>query len=453
MFRLSDSTRRLVATGLFVLLCVVPTVVLIAIGLWRCLPGRVAAEERRLSLLIGQPVRIENVRYLSPGAALYRNLEILDPESHEVLLQCDWLRTRLPSGASGTSKAARSLPEFSVGELTVQVGSVETLRSIADRFLQQRIEGLPSAVQLAAGQLVLKHGQREFPPQRFRANLTRQPQESIIRLEFSREGETESGCVLLRRNRRYQPPVDGFLVETGKGNSVPCSLLSTALPAFPELGAAARFEGGILGNHVPKNCRLNGQVVDPDGWQLAVKGSLQGIDLGELVSDYIPHEISGVGTLQLRQLEYRAGRICYMDGVLGAQNGRISRTLVASCMAQLGFKGNFLIGGSNALLAYDRLAVQFHLDGAGLVITGVCPSEPPGAVLTGGYVHRLDGPDPAAGAIRPTAAIAALTSTPEDQLSASPHAIRLLQHVPLIRTGHAELIAAPRAASSQATNF
>ncbi|NLS94729.1 MAG: hypothetical protein GXX96_21450 [Planctomycetaceae bacterium] len=453
MFRLSDSTRRLVATGLFVLLCVVPTVVLIGIGLWRCLPGRVAAEERRLSLLIGQPVRIENVRYLSPGAALYRNLEVLDPESGEVLLHCDWLRIRPNSSPSNASQSAHSELDFSLGKLTVRARSAEAFRGMADRLLQQRIDGLPASVHLADGQLALENGRQEFPPCSFRAKLTFHPQESKVELYFQQQGQTKTGYVSLIRSRKYQPPVDGFLFVTGDDESVPCGLVSTVLPAFPELGPGARFEGGISGSHVPKGCRLNGQDVVPEGWWLAVKGSLQDIDLGELVGNQIPHEVSGVGTLQLKQLDYRAGRIQSMDGVLGAQNGRISRTLVASCMAQLGFKGNFLIGGSNQLLAYDQLAVQFHLDGAGLVITGVCPSEPPGAVLTGGYVHRLDGPDLGAGAIRPTAAIAALTSTPEDQLSTSPHAIRLLQHVPLIPTGQAEMIAAPHAASPRGTNF
>jgi len=424
MFRLSDSTRRQTTMGLFVLLCVVPTIVVIATGLWRCLPGRIAAEQRRLTLLFGQPVRIEAVRYLRPGAALYEGIAILDPETNEVLLQCDRLRAQLVSVQPEGATAPYPQLQLLAGKLTLGAISIEAFRPMADRLLQRRIEGAPPSVDLAVKQFALASHQSEFPA---RAWVTLQPQESKVELKFQWEGQTNPTYLCLARNRKYEPPVDGFLLVTGD-SPLPCSLLSTILPPFPELGSGSRFQGGIGGNFVP------------EGWELEVKGILHGIELRKLVADHLPHEISGIGSLRIDHLEMRAGRISDAEGSLKAANGRISRDLVASLAQELELNSTFPRRGSTALLLYDELAGGFHLDGSGLQIWGDCTSEPAGALLIA-YAHRLDGPDAFAEPIRPTKAIAALTSTPEIQLSMSRHADSLKRRMPSIPAASTLIIA------------
>lgn len=440
MFRLSDATRRQTTLGLFILLCVLPTVAVILIGGWRCLPGRVVAEEGRLSLLFGQPVHIEVVRHLRPGAALYQGVEVLDPETNEVLLRCDWLRARFDTVEAKGAKASSRQLQLSVGKLTVTAASIEALRPMADRLLQRRIEGLPPSAVLAAKELVLKGDQEEFLARQVGVWATLQAEESKVEVNFQLEGQSKPAYLCLVRYRNYQPPVDGFLLATGDGCPLPCSLLTTILPHFQELGKGSRFHGWINGSHVP------------EGWQLKVNGELQGIDLRKLVADHLPHEISGTGTLRLDEFEIRAGRISVMKGSLSATNGSISRDLVASCVRELGLTTTFPIDGSNARLLYDELGAGFQLDGSGLRIWGECESGPAGALLVA-YAYRLDGPLASTGPIRPTKAIAALTSTPELQLSMSRHAAGLVSRVPFIPTAQAVMIADPRGASQHTGRF
>jgi hypothetical protein len=446
MFRLSDATRRLVTTGLFVLLCVVPTVVVIAIGLWRGLPGRAAAEERRLSLLLGQPVRLASVRELRPGKVLYEGLEILDPETGRILLECDQVRAEFDSVRRKGDKAGVPRLRISVDRRAVVADSLDVFRPVADRLLQRRIEGAPPLAVLTIERIVLKKLGCEFPAY---AEVTLQPQESRIELRFRWKGQTKPVSLCLVRNRNCVPPVDGFQFISGDDGPIPCSVLSTILPPFPDLGPNSKFQGLINGNHVPEGCRrLDGQEYAA-GWQLDVRGYLLDIDLEKLVADHLPHEISGTGSLQLEQLQIFAGRIAVMKGSLQATRGRISRDLVASCVQELGLETTFPILGPTALLIYDELAVGFHLDGAGLRLFGECHSNPEGAMLVG-YAYRLDAPSRSAGPIRPTKAIAALTSTPEFQLSTSRHASALVRRVPFIPTAPTAIIAAPRGDSRTA---
>ncbi len=440
MFRLSDAARRLATTGLFVLLCVVPTVLVIAIGLWRCLPGRTAAEERRLSLLLGQPVRIESVRQLRPGAAAYQGIEVLDPETGKVLLQCDQLRAQFDSVRRKGEKADVPRLRLSANRLTVLAESLEVFRPLADRLLQCRIEGPPPSALVTVDRLHLKNAQCEFPA---RADVTLQPQESKVELGFWLEGQTKPVYLCLVRNRKYVPPVDDFLFVSGDNGPIACSVLSTILPPFPNLGPSSRFQGLIKSTHVPQGCQLDGQEYTA-GWQLDVRGYLLDIELQKLVADHLPHEVSGTGSLQLEQLQIFAGRIAVLQGRLQASRGRISRDLVASCVQEMELDTTFPILGPTAQLVYDELAVRFHLDGGGLRLTGECKSMPEGAMLVG-YAYRLDGPRSTA-PIRPTKAIAALTSTPEIQLSTSRYAAPLLRRIPFIPP--APPIADPRVGSS-----
>ena len=446
MFRLSDATRRLVTTGLFVLLCVVPTVIVIAVGVWRSLPGRNGAEERRLTLLFGQPVKIDSVRHLRPGVVLYEGLEIRDPESERVLVQCDRLRAQRGTFVPEGAKEKQSRLQLSAGQLTITAISAEKLKPMVDRLLQRRIDGvLPYAV-LGAKRLVLKHNRdEEFRAEQVGAWVTLRREESKVDINLCMEGTDKRKPVSLSitRNRGYVPAVDGFVLAT-REVAVPCSLLATVMPPFPDLGPGSSFQGSIAADHVPEGCHLGDQAFQWHGWNLRVEGTLQSIDLQKLTAKHIPHEISGRGTLRLNKLQYKAGRIDSMAGELRAVDGRISWALIASCVKDLGFKTSHTIS-SYRPLPYQELAFGFQLDGSGLALSGLCTADPPGALLIDGYVARIDPPDPVHGWIPPANAVTAFVATPgEDYLSVSRRAAPLLQRMPFLPAAAAATIAAPQ---------
>lgn len=451
MFRLSDATRRQITMGLFLLLCVIPSVVVIGVGVWRSLPGRVAAEERRLTLLLGQPVEIDGVRHLRPGAAFYEGLEIRDPESAEVLVCCDQVRAEL--GAFRPKGAKREHPQLrlSAGEVTITASSAESFRALANRLLQRRIDGAPVYTCLVAKQLIFKHRESEFPAEQLEAWATLHATKSVIDVKLRASGlETKEPISMsLVRNREYEPPVDGFMIAT-KDGVLPCSIMETILPFFPDVGQEAVFQGSIVADHVPGGCQLKGQAIGWTGWRLRVKGDLQDIDLRKLAGRHIPHEISGLGKLHLEDLAFREGRLQSMIGELKARDGSISRALVNSCVTELGLKTNHPIAGY-ASLPYLELAVGFQLDGRGLAICGMCDADPPGALLLGTYTERLEAPTPTFGWITPAKVVAAVTGMPgEDPLTVSPYAASLLQRMPFIPTAASATIAAPVRSSERA---
>lgn len=451
MFRLSDATRRQVTLGLFVLLCVIPTVVVIGVGVWRSLPGRIGAEERRLTLLLGQPVSIDTIRHLRPGAAFYEGVEIRDPESNEVLVRCDQLCAELVSFLPQGAKQKCSQLRLSVGKLTVTATSAEPFQPLANRLLQQRIGGAPVYTHLVAKELFFKNRESEFPAQQVEAWVTLHQTKSRVDVSLRQSGQdtNEPVSLSLVRNREYDPPVDGFGVAT-KDSALPCSILETIVPAFPELGPGAVFRGSIVADHVPDGCQLEGQAIGWNGWRLRVKGDLQDIDLRKLAGSYIPHEISGIGKVHLEDLAYREGRIHSMIGELKAKEGSISRALVNSCVTELGLKTNHPIAGY-ASLPYLELAVGFQLDGRGLAICGMCDADPPGALLIGTYTERVEAPTPTFGWITPAKVVAALTAMPgEDPLTVSPHAASLMRHMPFLASAASATIAGPGPSSQGA---
>ncbi len=445
MFRLSDATRRLITTGLFVLLCVVPTVVVIAVGLWRSLPGRVVAEEQRLALLLGQPVQIESVRSLRPGKVLYEGLEIRDPESNAVLVRCDQLRAQFGSVCPEGSTREYTQLQLAAGTLTVMAPSIEPLRPMVDRLLQRRIGGAPTYTVLEARHLVLGGRESELRTERVEAwvILRSEKSEIDVELQMEEQGETKPVHFWIARDREYEPVVDGFLLEAEE-TPLPCSILASVMPPFPDLGENSSFRGTIIANHVPEGCQLNGGAFGWHGWELRVEGDLQDVDLRKLAGSHVSHEISGIGTLRLKELWCRAGRVHSMIGDLRARDGRVSRELVASCVNELGFKTNIPISGAQAL-PYSELGFGFQLEGQGLALFGQCSGEPSGALLLGNYIERVEPPDPAYGLISPARAVAAIATIPnEDPFTAWQRAFPLLQWMPEMPRATAT-IAAPAA--------
>lgn len=405
MFRLSDSTRRLVTLTLFVLLCAAPTGILSAWGLWRRLPGRIEGEEHRLSLLLGQPVRLRSMRHLSPSAMLYEGLEILDPESGAALVRCDRLRMAWESDfrdTGGNLVGARL--RLAAGQLVIDGKSVGDLWPMTERLLQRRISGSPPRIDLAAESVSLAGAEAVFPLKQVRSRVTLGAETSQLEIGLRMEGCETPKPVYLRivRNRQLSPPVDGFDVFTGEG-PLPCSLFATALPVFRGLGAAARFQGYLVANRTP------------EGWEGEVLGQVDQVDLKELVSRRFPHEMTGAGRLDLDRVRFRAGRIVSAQGAFHARRGRIGRSLINALRSQLQLQGDFAGNGAGSFVPYEDLGLRFYFDAAGVRIWGDCSSPPAGTIMLYGYDQRLlepDEPDRAQGLL---AAVAALTSAAEEE--------------------------------------
>lgn len=421
MFRLSDSTRRLVTLALFVLLCAGPMVTFSALGVWRRLPGRIESEQRRLSLLLGQPVKLQSLRHLSPSAVLYEGLEIHDPETAAVLVRCDRLRVaRQSSSLDESGKLVGPRLRLTAGQLAIGAESMRSLWPLMERLLQRRMGEGPPQIDLVAESVAISGAEAVFPLKQVRSRVTLRSEASQIELGLRVEGYETPKPVYLRivRNRQLSPPVDGFDVFTGEG-PLPCALFAAVFPVFGGLGKGARFQGYLVANRAA------------DGWEGEVLGQLQNVDLKELVGRRFPHEMSGAGLMELERVRFRAGRVVSAQGAFHASNGRIGRSLINALRSQLQLQGDFAGSGSGSLVPYEELGLRFYFDAGGVCIWGDCSSPPDGTMIVYGYGQRLLQPAEPERAQRLPAAIAALAATGEEELFLSARTAWLMERLPL----------------------
>ncbi len=79
MNRLHERTRRQVCRWAFVILCLVPTSVVLGWSVARQLPGHTAAEAESLRALTGLHATLGRLSHPLPGQLLYEDVELADP--------------------------------------------------------------------------------------------------------------------------------------------------------------------------------------------------------------------------------------------------------------------------------------------------------------------------------------------------------------------------------------
>ena len=130
-----DRTRRRIALMLFVLVCVVPTTVIVGWGVWRRMPGYAKDEARRLSLLLGMRVSLTAVRHPRPGETVYEGLELSSPETDRAVLRCEALRVGWTTGRDPESHSLRFLHTLTAAEPEIDAAQTHELWQLIDRVI------------------------------------------------------------------------------------------------------------------------------------------------------------------------------------------------------------------------------------------------------------------------------------------------------------------------------
>jgi len=427
MYRLHDKTRRRVCMAGFLLVCVLPTVGVLAWCVKRNMPGRSAAEAQRLSRELGLRVSLDGVRYLRPGEMLYEGLTLADPETGEPVLRCRLLQTTWTAANDAEGKSTATL-QLAASQPEIEADRFERIVQLVGRMLRCEAGRPEVDLQLTSGEVTLRAEENSHTVTELRASLRAIDGVNQAQVSFRLAGVAMPQPIQLRvvRNRQTTPPTTGFELDTG-GGAVPCGLLAVGLDMLRPLGPQCRFRGYVWANETSDG-------VSPSGWDMEVTGALSDVDLDRLVSSHFPHKLGGTGQVTIQWARVRGGRLEDASGTLVAGTGIggravISRSLIDAAVTQLGLQRGAEPTTPGDLLPYEQLELAFTVDSQGVTLRGRCAAGGPGAILVDRY-SRLLGESPA-GAQPVVALLRTLVPANELRVPATRQTEWLMRHLPV----------------------
>lgn len=374
MFHLHDSTRRWICVAAFLTLCVLPTVIVLVWGVSRRLPWYAQSEADRLGTHLGVKVALSAFSHPRPGVTVYEGLQLLDPETGCVLLDCRQLEAvRLEPDGRGEAGAGAVLT-LTASQPVVDAAQLGRTWQLLERVLACR-SGWPKVdVRAACDNLVMKSGNRRWtlvePEAAIGSEATGARAEVAFRLagiEMSNKARFSA-----TRDSRSRQPRTIFAIDTD-GAPLPCSFMAELVPQVAALGPESSFRGRCL-------------VTDtPGGWEGEISGLFAHVDLAQLTSGRIGHRLDGVGQLTVESVVFSSGRLCRVAGSLHAGPGTMSRSLLDAASLWLGMIRNADQEIQGTALPYEQLAVSFAVDSDGMEIRGLCSGPGQQVVLTSRY--------------------------------------------------------------------
>lgn len=387
MFTIEKRRRYLLRT-LFVLLCVVPTLWLAGLAVWRSAPFHHRAEEAKLGRLLGLTVRFNDVTHPRPGVSRYAFLQLREPETGDLVARIESLEV---SGNANTLRLVATRPVCSSMALA-------SAWELLDRLMRGR-----DSLGAARVRLMIDGGLMLLTPygdQAFReviVDLEEAPPGLRTQLTFRMMGDESDtpATVKITRDRKSQPSVTAMELTTGD-SPLPCSLLAPFINTPGWLGPDCHFHGRLW------SARRR------EGWDTQIAGWFSAIDLEQFVSEHFDHHMTGQAQVALSRALIHDGRIAEAQGAVVAGPGQVSRSLISAARDALECPSPAFVSAVSNIVSYDRFAFDFALDSHGLSLQGRCAEAAPGTLLA--YQDRvlLEQPQnrqPVSGLIRAMAGI------------------------------------------------
>jgi len=365
MFALHDRVRRRICVAGFILLCVVPTVAVLAWAAAWSLPWHVRAEARRIGRQLGMEITLARVEHLRPGAVRLGGVVLRDCEEPGAVLRCDAVDAELKTLKDKTG-ATRRVLVLRTATAEVNADRLPAIGKLTRRLLELRAGNLDLDVWCAAGTIDLRStGPAEhLSDVRGTVQTIESGTEAQLQFSLSDQKSTRPVRLALGRNRQVRPPEDWFALDTG-GAALPCALVGRGIPAMRSLGEEARFRGYLSAKRTSS------------GWDGQVRPLTEGspacmfsdVELDRLVTDRFPHTLSGKAQVVVTWVSFRSGRIeKAFGGVSSAGPGAVSPSLLAVAAEYLGLEQASESPPGSDPVSYDGLAFQFALDKDGLTI-------------------------------------------------------------------------------------
>lgn len=355
MNRLHERTRRLICRLAFIALCVLPTSVVLAWSVTRHLPGHVAAEVETLRALTGLHVTLGRLTHPLPGAVLYENLELADPETGAIVLRARVVEL--------TQQANKTLVQASQAELTGE-GTADVWQ-LLERHLRRGTQRPTAQIFLSANELTWHgpSGSQTLTDFTGRIGPTTQGIEAELKFRLAGQELVDLASLRIERKLIDSQPSTHVQFNTG-GGRLPARVLAPLVAAEAWLGPKAQFDGFL--SFEEKQGRWTGDL----------QGRLIAVDLDTLVSQHFPHTLSGSADVTIRKAVVTENRLLEADGSLKCGPGMIGRSLLTAGVEHLGMRSAVQLPPSVTTAPFRQLACTFVLSRRGLQLFGECAGAP-----------------------------------------------------------------------------
>jgi len=360
-FVLRESTQRRVCRIAFLLLCVLPTGLLVVYALWLKTPQHRRAQAAAWSRRTGAAIDVGHLLYPRPGATRLHRVSLQHPHWRQPLARLREVEiTR--NGDDVTVRVAQ--PEIAAAQLD------ELWRQCQRQLLNEAFPP-PGSLRLIAKDITLTGDNGDA------CTL------ALLEIVFRAAGEKRS--IEARYKLAAEPqasPAEVLLVHSDgrfsqlrwRTHDAELSLSPWAaqLPWLKQLGDDCRFQGEL---HIERTT---------DGLRGELSGRFTHVDLDRLVSGNFPHKLSGEATVVIDSARLEGDRIVELHGSLTAGPGVIGRSLLEAATREWNLASADEEPGeaSAALLRYEAIAFNFAVGQTGLSLDGACGDGGNGILTT-----------------------------------------------------------------------
>lgn len=405
--------RILLCRAAFVCCVLLPTAVVAAWAVQRSQPAyRNAKQEEWLRFFaqrFGVKATVDRITYPSFWVARIDNLQLIEPETGVVLLQC---RTLEAARTKQGWVVEASQPEVRADQLAT---FAELLQS---RVLKHAPEDtVPCEIEI--GELTLRAGERSSTVTHVRITSSSAESASELELLFRVAGvAAPQPCRLaVKRSRGESGTTTSWEFSTPDEVAMHCAAIADWLPGLKTLGPDVQFVGRAAGE------------TSASGNRCEINGRFTAIDLNTLVSNHSAHKLTGKAEVLVAPLKFERGRIAELRGTIVSEGGYLSRSLATAAREHLKLGVDSTDPPvQDGVIPFRRLACGFRLDEKGLVLQGSADPTRDGVVFAASAGPLLL--DPTAQPIPLTSVLRALVPQTELQVPAARETQPLLDILP-----------------------
>ena len=348
MFALHEKTQRRIGLAGFGLLCVAPTVAVLAWIASLYLPSHRRGVERSFSHLLGMEVRVEAVRHPKPGMTALEDVEIRTAESGEVILRAKEVDLHSRRDETTVINAAR---------VTVEAEHYPVAEELFRRLLTRKIKPDTFHVRVNVGELSVRNGDsKRITLCDVRGVISSEPKESQTHWNFQIADATSEEPIRLsfRRSRDDGPVTTVVGVDTGD-TEVSSDLLGLGVPWMRVFGAAG-FRGRI-------STESHG-----GGTETQLHGRWRDLEVETLVENRDSAWINGLADLRVSYARFLNGRLVRTTGVLSVGAGSVEPRFLQAIGVSYNLERNRDNGEGSARIPFSWLEADFRLESGMLAL-------------------------------------------------------------------------------------